>query len=107
MIKTYQNLQLGFELDVPKNWLFPREEAIETLFGEAVVFYCGPAENFNIEIGQSFSESLEQIEREFRRYTLGRQYTGLEFGRIAVTGARETQISIIEHNMVGSEKGLY
>ena len=84
MTKTYQNVKLGIEIDVPENWLIPGGEAIKTQFGDAIIFYCGFEENFNIEIGQSFSKSLEHIEEEFRRYTQGRKYTTIEFGRILV-----------------------
>jgi len=84
MLKTYRNTQLGIEIDVPENWLIPSGEATKTPFGESIIFYCGTDENFNIEIGPSFSEALDQIEREFRRYAQGRQYTALEFGKILV-----------------------
>jgi tetratricopeptide (TPR) repeat protein len=84
MTKTYQNTKLGIEIDVPENWLIPGGEAIKTQFGDAIIFYCGLDENFNIEIGRSFSESLEHIEREFRRYAQSRKYTTIEFGRIFV-----------------------
>lgn len=88
MTKTYQNKKLGIELDIPENWLIPGEEAIKTQFGDAIIFYCGPDQNFNIQMGRSFSSSLERIEAEFRRYTQGRKYNDLEFARISV-GERE------------------
>lgn len=83
-IKTYRNEQLGFEIDVPKEWSLPKGEAIRTPFGEAIVFW-GTEENFNFQIGWSIPEPIDQTEREFRRYAEERQYTELEFGRITVS----------------------
>lgn len=85
MNKTYQNTQVGFAMDVPENWVFPSEEAIKSPFGVGVFFYTGPNEVFNIQIGQSKPESLDELEQEFRRYALGRPYIGLEFGRITAS----------------------
>ena len=84
MTKIYQNKKLGFEIDVPANWSIPGGEAVKTQFGDALIFYCGTDQNFNMEIGRSFSQSLEQIKAEFSRYVQNRKYTDLKFGTILV-----------------------
>jgi len=49
---------------------------------------------------------MEALRAELTGWILAKTVTQCK--RVAIyTGARETQISIIEHNMVGSEKGLY
>jgi tetratricopeptide (TPR) repeat protein len=83
-MKTWRIKALGIEISVPREWSLATREPIETPFGQEVVFRCVEHEQFNIQIGPSFSHSLEEIEREFRRYALGKHYTALEFGRIVV-----------------------
>ena len=83
-MKTYRNNQLGFEITLPKEWHSLNSEAIVGPFGDGMVFKCNTMENFNILVGHSFSESLEQIKREFSRYAIGRKYTELEFSEIEV-----------------------
>lgn len=86
-MKTYRSEQHGFAIDVPDEWLLPRGESIRTRFGHSVEFWCGaPDRGFNIQIGQTVPETLDQTEDEFRRYAKTRQYTGLEFGRVTVEG---------------------
>ena len=75
---------LGIEISVPREWSLAAREPIETPFGQEIVFRCGEHEQFNIQIGPSFSQSREEIERDFRRYALGKHYTDLDLGRIVV-----------------------
>lgn len=86
--RTYRNDQLGFEIDVPRDWRLPMREAIRTPFGEAILFGYGASEVFNIQIGEAIPEPIEQTEREFKRYSQEKQYTEVELGRITV-GDRE------------------
>lgn len=85
-MKTYRSEQHGFEIDLPKEWLLPRGEAIKGPSGDAVVFQHRTGDNLNITIGPALPEPLERTERAFTRYALSRQYTELEFGRITVGG---------------------
>jgi hypothetical protein len=84
MYKTYQNAQIGFEIDIPEDWSPPPGEALKTPFGVSIMFQCGGHESCNIQIGQTLPESLNQIEQAFRRHALKSQYTDLEFGTMAV-----------------------
>jgi tetratricopeptide (TPR) repeat protein len=84
-MKTVKYEPHGFTIDVPKKWMPVKKESIFTKFGHSIGFWCNTdEETFNIQIGMQDWESLEHVEREFRRYSSKRQYTELEFGRILV-----------------------
>lgn len=100
-MKTYRNEQHGFEIDVPETWNLPKGDAIKTPFGESIAFGCDTNEDFNFQIGQSTPESLDQPEREFRRYAQVKQYSGLELGRIAVGDGNHIWALIIRDLEIG------
>jgi hypothetical protein len=83
-MKIWRIKALGIEISVPREWSLAAGVPIETPFGQEIVFRCGDHEQFNIQIGPSFSHSLDEIEHEFKRHALGKHYTDLEFGRIVV-----------------------
>ena len=83
-MRTWRIKALGIEISVPPEWSLAALEPTKTPFGYEIGFRCGGQEQFNIQVGPSFSHSLEEIEREFRRYALGRHYSNLKFGRIVV-----------------------
>jgi tetratricopeptide (TPR) repeat protein len=83
-MKTYRNEQLGFEIDMPEEWL---PSPIPGVGPKDFIQFGCPNEAFNFEVGPLFPERLlEYTELEFRLYAQHKGYTDLEFGRITVGG---------------------
>lgn len=83
-MKTYQNEQLGFAIDIPEEWL---RSPIPSEGLEDVVQLGCYDEAFNFVVGPLLPERLlERTELEFRLYAQSQGYTDLEFGRITVGG---------------------
>jgi tetratricopeptide (TPR) repeat protein len=77
---TYRNENLGFEIDVPKEWPPP-----QTLASDSLLFDHTPIESFNFVIGFLLPERLlEYTEFEFRQYIQQQGFTDLDFGKILV-----------------------
>jgi tetratricopeptide (TPR) repeat protein len=79
-MKTYENDELGFKIDIPKQWLYPVRVA-----SDSFVFYNTRSETMNIVVGPLQPERLlEFTENEFRQYVIRKGCTDLEFGRIHI-----------------------
>jgi hypothetical protein len=87
-MKTYHNAKLGFEIELPDEWSFLREEQVSHALGkdDSLLFHCGANQAFNMQIGLVTPLPLSQTEDEFKRYAQSRGYTSLEFGRCLVAG---------------------
>jgi tetratricopeptide (TPR) repeat protein len=82
MMKTYQDKNLGFAIDIPGQWPYPIRVAPDNL-----LFDRSPIEVFNFVVGPCLPERLlEYTEFEFRQYVQKQGYFDLEFGRILVGG---------------------
>lgn len=81
-MKTYQDKELGFFIDIPKQWSLLMKEG-----SDSIIFAHGPIEVFNVIIGFRLPERLlKYTEFEFAEYAKKKRYTDLEFGRILVGG---------------------
>jgi len=79
-MKTYQNEQLGFEIDLPEDWSLPTGGAVDDI-------RCRPDEAVDFAIVSQLPELLpDYFEREFTRRARDMGYTNLDFGRISVGG---------------------
>jgi tetratricopeptide (TPR) repeat protein len=83
-MKTYRHDKLGFEIDIPEEWLLaPIPDGGPKDFFQ---FGCYN-EAFNFEIGPLIPERLlEYTELEFRLYAQNNRFTDLEFGKVTVGG---------------------
>jgi tetratricopeptide (TPR) repeat protein len=82
-LKTYKNDELGFEINVPGDWLIPEKKPHHTPFGDEIAFGCKTNEAFYIQVNKSMSELPPELtEEKFNQFVLEKGYANLEFGRI-------------------------
>ncbi len=86
-MKTYRNVELGFQMEIPEDWSPPKSGGVQSTIGKLVILTWDSNEYFSLTINQlPREESLNQVENEIREQARFYNFSSLGLGRFIVDG---------------------